>query len=185
MIAFPVSPEEEAAAKRRAAEDFRREPSVRATSPRTRWVGYVGEDNLAAWAARWVKVERVAGKETGAPDLAVCGVLVDAKTLHRNVPPRPYYWGYAYKDQTDAAWAQEVFFCSYDSRSRRLFLCGGIGRTDLLASARLFRRGETIPPDLRAREDVYALRYSALEPPTNWLHRLIIKGVPAVYVGRR
>ena len=101
------------------------------------------------------------------------------------MPPRPDYWGYAFRDQTERGWSSEVFFCSYESRGKRLFLCGGVRRQELLDRGRLFRRGELIPPGLRAREDVYALPYSAVEAPPAWLDRIIRTGVPALYAGRR
>ena len=140
-----------------------------------RWVGEVGEVCLYFWlracapgAGRWV-LKQSAGK----PDFVVRGRSVGLKTVKRQVPFRPHYTA-----QITGRHAEEpvdyFFFASYEVPERKLWLLGGIRRTDFIAKARYYGPGEQVHAHYVVREghEIFNIEARFLAPPEEWLKQL-------------
>ena len=140
-----------------------------------RWVGEVGEICLYRWlrehapgAGRWIRAEAA-----GRPDFVVHGHTVGMKTVKRQVPFRR-----GYTAQITGRHAREpvehFFFASYEEPRQRLWLLGGISRSDFLEHARHYGPGERVHARYVVREghEIYNVDVRHLTPPEAWLRML-------------
>jgi hypothetical protein len=137
-----------------------------------RWVGEIGELCFYFWLrehapgnGRWIR-DQAAGK----PDFIIHGQPIGMKTVKRKVAFRPDYTA-----QITARHAEEpvdhFFFASYEQPRQRLWLLGGITRSDFLKHARYYAAGEQVHEHYTVRDghEIYNIAAKYLTPPLAWL----------------
>lgn len=137
-----------------------------------RWVGEIGELCFYHWlrenasgTGRWIR-EQAAGK----PDFIIHGQPIGMKTVKRKVGFRPDYTAQITAKHADEP-VGHFFFASYEQPRQRLWLLGGITRSDFLKHARYYAAGEQVHAHYTVREghEIYNIAAQYLTPPLNWL----------------
>jgi hypothetical protein len=175
-ILLPVSDEIiQQAQQIRARRDAQYTNIFREVDTDLRWVGEIGELCFYFWLrehtsgnGRWIR-DQAAGK----PDFIIHGQPVGMKTVKRKVAFRPDYTAQITAKHADEP-VEHFFFASYEQPRQRLWLLGGIARSDFLKHARYYAAGEQVHAHYTVREghEIYNIAAQHLTPPLRWLNGL-------------
>lgn len=140
-----------------------------------RWVGDLGEICFNSWLKKndikgfhW-HLDNVAGK----PDFTISGAKIDVKTVKRKVPPKPDYTAQITARHKDTP-VDQLFFCSFEHESNKMWLLGGISKKAFLQEATYFGPGDAVHAHYRIRKghEIYNAPISILINPIDWVKGL-------------
>lgn len=179
-ISVDVSHEHENIARGVRAERDKRYGNIfKEATTDERWVGDLGEMVFDVWLKSeglegfaWIQ-DDAAGK---ADFVLPLNISVGVKTVKRKVAPRIDYTA-----QITARHAKEpieqFFFMSYEFSERKMWMLGGIDRTQFLNDARYFEAGEFVHQNYQIRpgHEIHNIEISKLVRPKTWLLSCIQK----------
>lgn len=140
-----------------------------------RWVGPVGELGFMLWLERLgVPYRWNNGGVPGKPDFHIGGHSIDVKTVKRKGGVLPDHTAQITADHVDEE-VDQFFFASYEYTNRRLWLLGGISRSDFRREARYVEAGEAVHKDYTVRSDhaIFNIEVTRLIRPYEWVDTLL------------
>jgi len=139
-----------------------------------RWVGDLGEICFNTWLKNnnitnfdW-HLENTAGK----PDFTINGTRIDVKTVKRKVPPRLDYTAQITAQHIHSP-VDELFFCSYEYQIKRMWLLGGIEKSEFIKKAIFYKAGDKVHENytIRKGHEIYNTALSHLIEPNFYVDR--------------
>ncbi|MFI6868968.1 hypothetical protein [Nocardia sp. NPDC050406] len=140
-----------------------------------RWVGEIGEICLNKWLRlnTSLPVEWILEEAAGKADFIVGGSSIGMKTVKRGGPVKA-----GYTAQITAKHATEpvdhFFFASYEVPRKRLWLLGGIAKSNFMQGATYYGAGDEVHKHYIVREghEIYNIEIEKLIPPRLWVSSL-------------
>lgn len=143
-----------------------------------RWVGFLGEIGFSRWLTDELIPHEWNGGVDNLPDFSVgaqerpTSNAVGLKTRYSKVATRADFYAVVPAQHFARQQETEWFFANYEVGSNRLVLLGGVDAERFREYARYVDTGEPIGPTTKAKNPVWQLDVSVLDPPERWLCNL-------------
>lgn len=141
-----------------------------------RYVGEIGELMFHAWLRHVLEYpyEWITEEAAGKPDYILASqIAVELKTVKRGGPMFPHYAAGMTARHVDKP-ADHYFFACYEKPLQKLWLIGGITKSEFKKHARYYGAGEVVHPGytIRAGHEIYNIEIERLTKPKLWIDQI-------------
>lgn len=141
-----------------------------------RWVGDLGEIVFKGWLKHLgvAGVQWIVDDASGEPDFIIGSHRVGVKTVKRKNAPKPSYEAGMTSRHTEEP-VESYFFMSYQFTERRMWLIGGISKSDFMSNATHYKAGDFVHPNYQIRpgHEIHNIDMSVITAPQSWLNPIV------------